>query len=202
MKKTFLFFVLFFLILVNVFCFVQIDKRSMIINAVKGEYQNVIVTPLYGSVNDSAGMPFDLTADDVQYVNDTTEVLGREIAQWSVHSNFTPITIKINAESMELKTPYDGYDSQKKSEINYILYFPYKFSVSNTDYKGVLRVKSGDSYVSSKEEPISYSFENTGINTGTFPIRFMLAEDVSNNIEDYNPGIYTSTVTITVESVK
>lgn len=195
MKRTALILILLLFILASAFSYVELDKRSMDIVAVKGAYHNIIVKPIYGSVDDPAGMPFDLTADDVKFVNETNEVLGREIAQWSMHSNFAPVTIKISAPALKMTASYSG--TEESDLISYFLYFPYRY----TDGAGkiaedIIKVESDN----------SHSFVIDGVegrvNTGTFPVRFMLSKDSSDNIKDYEPGLYTANVTITVDGTQ
>lgn len=209
MKKTALIIILLLFILTNVFCYVALDKRSIDINAVKGAYHNIIVEPVYGNITDPAGMPFDLTGEDVKYVsvNETSAILGgREIAQWSMHSNFAPVEIKVEAPDLTMVESYSGKDESQS--ISYFLYFPYRYmDETGKPAEGVMKVSSGGSVGVFTISGIDIknpdgSVGGKRIDTGTFPVRFMLTETASNNIETYEPGLYTANVTITVDGTQ
>lgn len=228
MARRFVLFVILLAMLFSSFAFADrgLDMRSLSLTGFKTAYHNILVAPIAGSPNSGAGMPFDLTRPDVAYVQLTetnvtnVHTSGRAIATWSVHSNYTPITIKIDAEPLK-HTTIETSDSGKKTEVNYILYFPYRYNAVNAtaDSKesvtGFMRVESGKQYQSDKDttwktlygtetNPISNEIVDVttgvaglGISTGDYPVRFMLAEDVV--IENCEPGTYNATVTIVVE---
>lgn len=200
-----------------------LDMRSLSLTGFKTAYHNILVEPIAGSPNSGAGMPFDLTRPDVAYVQlEKTNVhtSGRAIATWSVHSNYTPITIIIDAEPLK-HTTIENSSSGKSTVVNYILYFPYRYNAVNAtaDSKdsvtGFMRVESGTQYRSDEDmtwntmfgtetNPISNEIIDVttgvaglGISTGDYPVRFMLANDVE--IENCEPGTYNATVKIVVE---
>ena len=196
-------------------CFSTTVKRtgSMEITAVHGAYQNLTIEPIWSDMSAATGMPFDLTSDEVQYnpavENDKIKITsGRQIAMWSFNSNFCPVKITITAGDLVSIT-----DNSKT--IGYYLFFPYTFTDYSTDPKGkqvegFMRVKSGTtSYDSTNDtdwggtNPISKVNNRVqGINIGTFPIRFMLAEnttDIKTNRDTYPAGTYRATVTVKIE---
>lgn len=223
MRKLSLCLIILFIAVLPVSSYKALDKRELILTGYKGRYHNFIIKPTIGNLNDGAGMPFDLTRADVAYQavgdDDTTgdaTTHGREIATWSLHSNYTPVTIKIKAEPLELVT--ENTDPTKKTEgLNYILFFPYTYNGVDSSgnptrsVTGFMRVESiNREYDSTKDEewppdntnPISQlnssgAATGIGISTGTYPVRFMLDDSV--DINSYAPGTYNANVTITVE---
>lgn len=207
MKRILIF--LFSLVLAGSVAYGYVQQKSigMDIKAYNGLYHNFIIEPITGVPSDPVGMPFYLTADDVQYNSLSTSTAGREIAQWSVHSNATPITIQITADPLKLvdtSTP-TGFNKNAQT-IDYILFFPYVYeNADGAEVTGFMKVQSGTPY-NSKEAKNAISDtlvdENGvkyGINTGTFPVRFMLTQTSSQNINDrskYPAGDYRATVTI------
>lgn len=194
-------------------CFSTTVKRtgSMEITAVHGAYQNLTIEPIWSDMSAATGMPFDLTSDEVQYnsaVIDNNITSGRQIAMWSFNSNFCPVKITITAGDLVNIT-----DESKK--ISYYLFFPYTFTDYSTDSKGkqvegFMRVESGiTSYDSTNDtdwggtNPISKVNNRVqGINIGTFPIRFMLAEnttDIKTDRAKYPAGTYRATVKVKIE---
>ena len=188
---------------------------GMDITAYSRQYHNVTVTPVYSSsLSDPVGMPFDLTAEDVRYVENAfnegdLHTAGRKIAEWSLHSNFTPVNVIIQADPL---TPADGGNT----EIDYYLFFPYIYHDigNNIDVSGFMMIQSGEIYHSINDydgngniNPISEDLRDVngvsiGLDIGTYPVRFMLKEDVSKNIGNrqiYPSGVYTADVTITLE---
>lgn len=226
MARRFVLFVILLAMLFSTFAFADdraLDMRSLSLTGFKTAYHNILIEPIAGSPNSGAGMPFDLTRPDVAYVQLTetnVHTSGRAIATWSVHSNYTPITIIIDAKPLK-HTTIDNSASGKSTEVNYILYFPYRYNAVNAtaDSKesvtGFMRVESGKQYQSGKDttwktmfgtetNPISNEIVDVttgvvglGISTGDYPVRFMLAEDV--DIQNCEPGTYNATVTIVVE---
>lgn len=197
----------------------HLQTRGMDINAFNNKYHNLTVEPIYGNLSSSEGMPFDLTQDDVKYSNTGSALTrGRAIAYWSLHTNFTPVDIKIKAENLVLTETFDGQivdTPDKDKEIGYYLFLPYSFIAQDPEeisktYTGYMKVKSVENGSDTEEvyssvndqvdQPISMTLQNNaGIDTGSFPIRFMLQEDASNKIGSYASGIYRADVTITVE---
>lgn len=204
------------LVLAASFSVAYVEQKyiGMDITAYNGTYSNFIIEAIKGVPTDAVGMPFYLTGADV--ANSTTSsTAGREIAQWSVHSNSTPIDIQITAEPLKLvdTTSASGFNEDAK-QINYVLFFPYTYTcydaenaetgTTTKEVSGFMRVESGKPYSSyEKRNAISnilYDSQGViaGINTGTFPVRFMLSSDVT-NINDrtvYKAGNYRANVTI------
>lgn len=202
-----------------------LDKRELILTAYKDTYHDFIIRPILGNLNSASGMPFDLTKADVQYVDASSEggshTYGRVIAEWSLHSNHTPLKITIDAKPLTLVTDSSGTqesDSSTSGGIDYILYFPYRYNVVNEEVneagtdtaaeKGYMKVLSGTQYNSMDDSdwggtnPISKTLstsviEGIGLSTGTYPVRFMLAS--SDELSGHDPGTYNATVTIMVE---
>lgn len=212
------------LAIVQLYAVKSLDKRELNLTAYKGSYHDFIIRPILGDLNSASGMPFDLTKDDVEYVPSSTQegqtdlhTYGRAIAEWSLHSNHTPLKITINADPLNRVADSSGAEVSDQSDsdrINYILFFPYEYNAVNSDgtsteaVTGYMKVLSGTQYNSMNDpdwdgtNPISYTLstsaiEGIGLSTGTYPVRFMLASDVT--ITDYDPGTYNATVKITVE---
>ena len=205
------------LVLAASFSVAYVEQKyiGMDITAYNGTYSNFIIEAIKGVPTDAVGMPFYLTGADVAYIS-TSSTAGREIAQWSVHSNSTPIDIQITAEPLKLvNTNSDTGFDENATEINYVLFFPYTYTcydaenaetgTTTKEVSGFMRVESG------KEEYSSLAAENAisnalfdkqgvraGINTGTFPVRFMLSSDVTNinDRNNYPAGYYRANVTI------
>lgn len=201
-----------------------LDKRELNLTAYKGSYHDFIIRPILGDLNSASGMPFDLTKDDVKYVPSSTQegqtdlhTYGRAIAEWSLHSNHTPLKITINADPLNRVADSSGEEVSDQSDsdrINYILFFPYEYNAVNSDgtsteaVTGYMKVLSGTQYNSMVDpdwdgtNPISYTLstsaiEGIGLSTGTYPVRFMLAS--SDELSGHDSGTYNATVTIMVE---
>lgn len=179
--------------------FVQHGTRGLDVSATNGKYHRLIIREFSDDevmLASGIGMPFNLAGQDVQYTA-ADKYAGREIAEWSVHSNYTPITIKIKAEDLSKAT---GSNSGKRTEgLGYILFFPYAFENGGKLVSGFMKVESEKEYDSSTN-PISQNYGDNGINTSFLPIRFMLKEDV--DLTAFEPGIYNATVTITMEGTE
>lgn len=215
-KRIFSLAVLFFILLCTGSAHFKQTSLGMNITAFNGRYHNIIVNPIYGSLSDPIGMPFDLTAEDVKYnaavfsdAGNAEHTFGRQIAEWSVHSNFTPIDIIIDADNL-VKVDSSGNPIASGTEFSYYLFLPYIYydGVDKKDVSGFMIVESGITYSSLNEgNAISKNVDpngvNAGINTGFYPIRFMLTSESSNRIhssfDESLIGTYTANVTITVE---
>lgn len=181
--------------------FVQHGTRGLDVSATNGKYHRLIIREFSDDevmLASGIGMPFNLAGKDVQYTAADEQYAGREIAEWSVHSNYTPITIKIKAEDLSLSKA-TGSNSGKEDGLGYILFFPYAFENGGNLESGFMKVESGKEYDSSKAE-ISQNYGDNGINTSFLPIRFMLKKDV--DLTAFKPGIYNATVTITMEGTE
>ena len=215
-KRIFSLAVLFFILLCTGSAHFKQTSLGMNITAFNGRYHNIIVNSIYGSLSDPIGMPFDLTAEEVKYnaavfsdAGNAEHTFGRQIAEWSVHSNFTPIDIIIDADNL-VKVDSSGNPIASGTEFSYYLFLPYIYydGVVKDDVSGFMIVESGITYSSLDEgNAISKNVDpngvNAGINTGFYPIRFMLTSESSNRIhssfDESLIGTYTANVTITVE---
>lgn len=127
---------------------VALDQRSLTITGYKGQYVEFLITPIYNPMNAGSGMPFDLSRDDVAYVDGligqdesgspvVDHTAGRAIAMWSVHSNHTPLKFTIKAEPLKCVYSYDsnsGKQTDKQTEgMDYYLFFPYVYNSVNVD---------------------------------------------------------------------
>lgn len=212
MRKIVLALLLVFSVLHPVSSYVEQKSMGMDVSATNGAYHKLVVEP-YDSdsifSSDAVGMPFDLEGADVQYVN-TTSTAGREIGRWSLRTNYTPVTVSIKASNLawdkvSQTIPEDAPDDKT---IGYVLFFPYEYhdSVNDKDVEGFIRVESGQDYSSlndancnigdDKTNPISASGVGA-INTGFYPIRFMLKS--GQDFTGFPVGYYTASVTVTVE---
>lgn len=186
--------------------FVQHGTRGLDVSATNGKYHRLIIREFSDDevmLASGIGMPFNLAGQDVQYTAMNDQYAGREIAEWSVHSNYTPITIKIKAEDLSLSKATGINSGKEKEGLGYILFFPYAFENGGKLVSWFMRVESGteEEYDSSKNKnPISDDYGDNGINTSFLPIRFMLKEDV--DLTAFEPGIYNATVTITMEGTE
>ena len=113
----------------------SLDKRELNLTAYKGSYHDFIIRPILGDLNSASGMPFDLTKADVQYVDASSEggshTYGRAIAEWSLHSNHTPLKITIDAAPLTRVADSSGAEVSVQSDsdrIDYILFFPYEYN--------------------------------------------------------------------------
>lgn len=216
-KRFFSLTVLFFILLCSGSAHFKQTSLGMDITAFNGRYHNIVVNPIYGSLSDPIGMPFDLTAEDVKYnasvfsdAGSAEHTFGRQIAEWSVHSNFTPIDIIINADNLVKVDSNTGDSSVSGPEFSYYLFLPYIYydGVDKKDVAGFMIAESGITYSSLEDgNAISKNVDpngvNAGINTGFYPVRFMLTRESSNRIhtsfDESLIGTYTANVTITVE---
>lgn len=167
--------------------------RGMAIAALKGEVQDVSVSPIVASsYNAEEGMPFYLTDSSVSYSSSPNAVIEkREIATWSFYSNFASPKISIYAPPLKHATG---------AEVPYQLAFYYQFQDSNssTGYTdGNLIVESGTTFYSDSDPDSNWN-KSSSIAFTNRPIRFMLVNDEIFNDEAYPYGDYNATVTITI----
>ena len=162
MKK--LFSVVLFLLVIHLSVFSEVTNKSGIgktdrgtrsINllAQKGDYNYLSVSGLQStSLASGTGMPFYLTSENVQNSGDVNN--GRQIAEWTLATNYTPVVLTIKADPLAAVTP----EANKKSEINYILGFYYYYPVvENGNPTGA--ISSGTIEVHSNSET-EYNSEN------------------------------------------
>lgn len=182
------------------------DTRSMAIQGVLGDVHTITVTPISASEEGGDGMPFSLLADDV------ASSPGHTIANWTMMTNYLPVTVRVAAEHLEsdaLKS--DG----SRAYVHYVLRFGYEYPVydGNDDFDlvtGSFTVKSVDldAEVEDSEEYFTFSRPEDGfqgielLSTGQCVIAFYLDEKVVESIvtDDYPYGSYSATVTIMLES--
>ena len=210
MKKKIVLAVLFMFILFSGFGYAPHRTSGLDITAYNGQYHNLIINPLYGNLSDPIGMPFDLTRSDVQYIAGAFEgsgsTAGRQIAEWSVHSNFVPVSVKIEADNL---MPVDKSNTSAPNGISYYLFFPYiYYNYENNESKktgldnsvtGFMMATSGSTDTFTIGDDLSS--EGVGLSTGIYPIRFMLTQESTVAIENkvYDPGEYTANVKITID---
>ena len=180
------------------------DTRSMAIQGVLGDVHTITVTPISASEEGGEGMPFSLLADDV------ASSPGHTIANWTMMTNYLPVTVRVAAEHLEsdaLKS--DG----SRAYVPYVLRFGYEYPVydENDDFDlvtGSFTVKSVDldTEVEDSEEYFTFSRPEDGfqgielLSTGQCVIAFYLADGVDISSSDYPYGSYSATVTIMLES--
>lgn len=180
------------------------DTRSMAIQGVLGDVHTITVTPISASEEGGDGMPFSLLADDV------ASSPGHTIANWTMMTNYLPVTVRVAAEHLEsdaLKS--DG----SRAYVHYVLRFGYEYPVydENDDFDlvtGSFTVKSVDldTEVEDSEEYFTFSRPEDGfqgielLSTGQCVIAFYLADGVDISSSDYPYGSYSATVTIMLES--
>lgn len=180
------------------------DTRSMAIQGVLGDVHTITVTPISASEEGGDGMPFSLLADDV------ASSPGHTIANWTMMTNYLPVTVSVAAEHLES----DALNSDgSRAYVHYVLRFGYEFPVydENDDFDlvtGSFTVKSVDldTEVEDSEEYFTFSRPEDGfqgielLSTGQCVIAFYLADGVDISSSDYPYGSYSATVTIMLES--
>lgn len=182
-----------------------IGTRQIHVSGVLGDMHSISVTPISSTSIDSAeGMPFDLRSEDV------AAQPGRRIATWSLHSNYLPVTLKVDAD--DLKFTSNG----TVATVPYVLRFAYSYPVYSTSETGESEseLESGFFFIGSEgahaEYGKTYTFgaeeELQGLEVISSPesdIRFFLALPDGKTIDDdtiYPPGDpYVATVTLTIE---
>ena len=198
-------FILAILLVPSILC-AETDTRSMAIQGVLGDVHTITVTPISASEEGGDGMPFSLLADDVKASP------GHTIANWTMMTNYLPVTVSVAAEHLES----DALNSDgSRSYVHYVLRFGYEYPVydENDDFDlvtGSFTVKSVDldTEVEDSEEYFTFSRPEDGfqgielLSTGQCVIAFYLDEKVVESIvtDDYPYGSYSATVTIMLES--
>lgn len=178
-----------------------IGTRQIHVSGVLGDMHSISVTPISSTSIDSAeGMPFDLRSEDV------AAQPGRRIATWSLHSNYLPVTLKVDAGDLEFSS-----SNETVATVPYVLRFAYSYPVYETG-KSEPKLKSGFFYIGSenatgyeKEYTFGEEVELQGLEVISSPesdIRFFLAlpEGEIDKDDIYPPGDpYVATVTLTIE---
>lgn len=179
------------------------DTRRMDIRGTLGPVHTMTITSIpRTSLADPDGMPFDLRSDDLQISP------GRKIANWTLTSNYMPVTLRINAPDLVSET-YDDVS------IPYTLRFSYSYPEYHMDSS--ITTEIGAFYVNSSDnEEFSYQFKNSEdvlqgleiIATGTCNIYFILGHYNGDSFEEkidisdskYPTGDYSTTVTVILEA--
>ena len=171
-----------------------VDFRGFQITAQRGGVQEVSITPIVAtSLDDDAGIPFDLEDEGVAYSAATNAVVGkRRIASWSLYSNFAYPKVTIDA-------PHLRHDATG-TEVGYRMAFYYQFSIGEGNMvDGNIIVDSGIPYDSSKDGSCKWNDHEVPVNFTDRPVRLMLTvPDVSDD-GTYPPGRYSAVVMVTVE---
>ena len=195
MRKLICFTSLVLIILSNVFSAEY--YRGMPVGATVGTYHDLSVETIYStSENDTQGVPFDLASETVSSGS------GRVIANWTINSNYLPLTVSVVADDLQL---FGGDE-----KIPYGLRFSYSYpafgegtggSTSNNGYFLI-----GSESFNNSEYGKSFTFSETqeqGIHSIDMPIRIYIPQneqsEILNNSESYPDGLYTATVTVTIE---
>ena len=192
------------ILLVSFILCADTDTRSMAIQGVLGDVHTITVTPISASEEGGDGMPFSLLADDV------ASSPGHTIANWTMMTNYLPVTVSVAAEHLES----DALNSDgSRAYVHYVLRFGYEYPVydENDDFDlvtGSFTVKSVDldTEVEDSEEYFTFSRPEDGfqgielLSTGQCVIAFYLADGVDISSSDYPYGSYSATVTIMLES--
>ena len=194
------------ILLVHFFLCVDTDTRSMAIQGVLGDVHTITVTPISASEEGGDGMPFSLLADDVKASP------GHTIANWTMMTNYLPVTVRVAAEHLESDAiKSDG----SRAYVPYVLRFGYEYPVydENDDFDlvtGSCTVKSVSvgTKVGDSTESFTFSRPEDGfqgielLSTGQCVIAFYLDESVAKTIgtDEYPYGSYSATVTIMLES--
>lgn len=197
------------ILLVHFFLCATTDTRSMAIQGVLGDVHTITVTPISASEEGGDGMPFSLLADDVK----TSP--GHTIANWTMMTNYLPVTVRVAAEHLESDAiNSDGY----RAYVPYVLRFGYEYPVydENDDFDLVLgsftvaSVKPGTEVTEVEDSMHTFTFSRPAdgfqgielLSTGQCVIAFYLDETVVESIgtDDYPYGSYSATVTIMLES--
>ena len=167
-------------------------SRGFLLSAQKGGVQEVSITPIEAtSLDDDAGIPFDLEDEGVAYDAASGAVTGkRQIATWSFHSNFASPRITIDA-------PHLRHDDG--TEVHYQLAFYYQFKAGEGYLVVNIIVHSGTPYNSSDDTSCLWNTEGYTVAFSDRPVRIMLAEDVKASDKEYPSGSYRATVTVTIE---
>ena len=212
MKK--LFSVVLFLLVIHLSVFSEVTNmsgigksdrgtRSINLLAQKGDYNYLSVSGLQStSLASGTGMPFYLTSENVQNSGDVNN--GRQIAEWTLATNYTPVVLTIKADPLVAVTP----EANKKSEINYILGFYYYYPVVENGNptgeisSGTIEVHSNSEteYNSENDEECSFKDVLAGgaIAFSGLPVRFMLESGEEIDSESYSKGYYSAEVRVTL----
>lgn len=179
------------------------DTRSMSIQGILGDVHSITVTPISATEEGGDGMPFSLLADDVKASP------GHPIANWTMMTNYLPVTVKVAAEHLESDAiKSDG----TRATVPYVLRFGYEYPVydENDNFDlvtGSFEIRSVDAGTGVENSGQSFSFKRPEggfqgielLSTGQCVIAFYLADGVNISSSDYPYGSYSATVTIMLE---
>ncbi|MBR1918912.1 MAG: hypothetical protein IJ831_04740 [Spirochaetales bacterium] len=199
MKRAVLFLAVVFISVSLAFALEQAKiSPAMPIEGFVDTYHSMTITTIESTsttTDTGRGMPFDLAWPSLSY----TPILGtgRLVGTWSLTSNYTPISLSIEASPMTLVS------EASSDEVNYCLDFHYKTIEFDTVTKlptggmieGDFRVESGTAWNSSSTAPFNVS-EGIPVVTVEQDVRFCLASNF--DYDSIAPGIYAGTVTMTV----
>ena len=187
-----------------------VKTESFKIQAGFGEISEVYITeiPAQGSAF-LEGMPFNIEDIIVRFSNGGR---GRTIARFSVISN-TNCKISVHAEDLKWKdNPENPSQTGSDATLSYILNFDY--NVAYTTANGAIEYSSKDTGFAVKS---GVAGEGANLYTGVIPensylsildgtISFMFdsptSDKIHNDSDNVPVGIYTGTVTITLEDFK
>lgn len=185
MKKLVIYFTMLLLIAPMLFAITLLDTREILVNTQVPVFGTITLNPISQSANE--GMPFDITAADVDWDSSAYDSKsGRHIANWSLEANMLLASLEINATPLTNTTDYS-------QSLDYFLFFYYTYYVngntSSGPSTGVFVVHSGNEScrITLSDGPY-YSFNKN--------INFMFDEDAAPaNMSD---GSYVATLTITL----
>ncbi len=199
MKRVLLISAIFFMAVSSLFALNLAKTSSAIpIEGYVDMYHSMTIETLESAsttTDTGSGMPFDLSWSSLAY----TAIVGtgRQIGTWTLTSNYTPITLTIDAAPMTLTS------GASNDEVNYCLDFHYKTLEFDTTTKlptgntieGDFRVESGTTWNSANTAPFNTP---VGIPVVTVEqdVRFCLSSGF--NYDSIAAGIYSGTVTMTV----
>lgn len=170
------------------------SSRGFKIEGGVGKYNQVNITPIYATSEDQInGFPFDITGSDVKYT--TISGGGRQIAQWSVATNYS--NVKFTIEATHLVYENDASISIPYHIVFHIMYASFKEDGSfKENVHRDFDLLSGSSETFDVDNTISY--EPFPVVSYDQDIRFYFAENINPSDEKYPYGYYSSTITISV----
>lgn len=196
--KRFLYIILLLFITVNTFATLgesPASSRGFKIEGGVGKYNQINITPIYSISSDSiTGFPFDITGSDVKYTSISGG--GRQIATWSVATNYANVTINISATDL-------CYEDNSIS-LPYVVVFHIMYASYNENGSFKENIHKDFVLDTSKEISRTITIDNS-TSYEPFPvvsydqdIRFYFAENINPSDKKYPYGYYSSTITISV----
>lgn len=128
------------------------------LNAFVNEYVILRVEPISSDGNSLIGMPFDITATDVDY-SSTASFQGRKIADWAFATNCNTANLRITV------SPLVNNEDVTPTTVNYYMTFSYRYvrvdqNDVETPFFGYIQIDSKDNSVifnEGNESAISYN---------------------------------------------